>query len=87
MYLLRMLTENILRWDSLFLMPQNAAAASVVKAMSSLESCSLKSVVLSMPGSTLLLDNWQVLHGRSSVQASEADRTIERIYLDPGCYG
>jgi len=83
MYLLKMLTRDVLRWDSLFLSPKNDSAREVAKLMSELGSGpQVKDIFLSQPGRTVLLDNWRVLHGRSGVPASDAGRSLDRAYLD-----
>lgn len=82
-YLLRMLTRDVLRWDSLFLSPKNESARKVAKLMSELGSrAPVQDVVLSERGRTVLLDNWRVLHGRSTVPANDAGRSLDRAYLD-----
>jgi len=37
--------------------------------------------LLHEPGDTILIDNWQMLHGRSQVSAESTIRHIERVYL------
>ncbi|MCE5983731.1 TauD/TfdA family dioxygenase [Pseudomonas sp. LF19] len=69
------------RWDSLFLRPLNQAAealAEVVKARARIDRIA---VALSDPGDTLIIDNWNMLHGRSEVPQQGLGRHIERIYL------
>ena len=83
MYLLRMLTREVLRWDSLFLSPKNESAREVAKLMSELGSgLPVQDIFLSEPGRTVLLDNWRVLHGRSAVPATDVGRSLDRAYLD-----
>lgn len=83
MYLLRMLSRNVLRWDSLFLSPKNLPGHEVVDRMASeLHRLPMQHIFLSEPGHTLLLDNWRVLHGRSAVPFAAMDRSIDRTYLD-----
>lgn len=76
-----------LRWDELFLEPVNGAGSELKSVMASHDwnSSGVISLKLTNPGDTLLLDNWQVLHGRSSVNISEKGRVIERAYLN--CVG
>ena len=69
------------RWDPLFLVPMNRAANRVAEFMSTSSCYHSKSVVLSKPGDTLIVDNWRCLHGRSKVSVVDLDRQIERIYL------
>lgn len=83
MYLLRMLTGEMLRWDQLFLKPQNREARVVVGLMQENESrLPITEIRLARPGSTLIIDNWRALHGRSHVPERDAGRKIDRIYLE-----
>lgn len=83
MFLLRMLTRDVLRWDSLFLSPKNESARKVAKLMAELDSGLLAhDIFLSEPGHTVLLDNWRVLHGRSAVPSTDVGRSLDRVYLD-----
>lgn len=71
------------RWDPLFLIPMNEAAQRVSDVMSvnGWGETNLVMRALTCPGDTLIIDNWQFLHGRSSVPATDAGRQIERVYL------
>lgn len=83
MYLLRMLTRDAIRWDSLFLLPKNASAFVVTELMiSHVYSPSVKEFFLEETGHAILLDNWRVLHGRSPVTNNSLDRLLDRVYLD-----
>lgn len=83
MYLLHMLTDEIFRWDQLFLEPKNPSALEVRQRMLHLLPClEATNIVLDRPGHTLLIDNWHALHGRSAVPTTEAARRLERIYLE-----
>lgn len=82
-FLLRMLTDELLRWDQLFLKPQNTFAREAVERMQEIASdLPIVNVVLSQAGQTLLIDNWNVLHGRSAVLPTENNRKLDRIYLE-----
>lgn len=82
-FLLRMIEGELLRWDQLFLTPQNAAARTVAERMREFASeFPVTSVALSRPGQTLLIDNWAVLHGRGPIPLAGAERKLERIYLE-----
>jgi len=72
-----------LRWDPLFLIPMNSAAQQVAEFMSAnaWEQANLVTITLACPGDTLIVDNWQFLHGRSAVPPDGAGRRIERVYL------
>lgn len=73
---------NGLRWDSLFLTPMNAAARDVLDFMTGNVGNfnELREITLILPGDTLIIDNWRMLHGRSKAVA-EPKRVIERAYL------
>ncbi len=70
------------RWDSLFLTPMNAAAREFRKFMLESEAgwSNRSEIILYRPGDTLVVDNWCMLHGRSSV-GSQSKRRVERGYL------
>lgn len=83
MYLLHMLTDELFRWDELFLEPKNQSAVEVRQRMLDvLPRIEATNIALVQPGHTLLIDNWHALHGRGPVPASEAARRLERIYLE-----
>jgi L-asparagine oxygenase len=72
-----------MRWDSSFLMPINESAVQISDAISRLDTCDNHGVDLTLEncGDTLIIDNWKMLHGRSSVSSDSSARTLERIYL------
>ena len=71
------------RWDSIFLKPTNAFAASVViEVYDALVHSRQHQVVLREPGDTLLLDNWRLLHGRSPISENGYTRIVDRAYLE-----
>lgn len=83
-----MLTDELFRWDQLFLKPQNAAAHEVTERMQEIAfELPAESVVLAHVGQTLLIDNWNTLHGRSAMPPTESGRVIDRIYLEAGPNG
>lgn len=75
--------EMLLRWDSVFLKPASKAG---IKGMSSLgnaiDKCDNSSFALKDNGDTILIDNWRMLHARSSVGNQHANRQITRIYFE-----
>ena len=88
MYLLHMLTDELLRWDELFLEPKNQPAVEVRQRMlDALQRVEVTNIVLAQPGRTLLIDNWHALHGRSPVPTSETGRRLERVYMEEATYG
>ena len=64
-------------------MPMNGTARKVAAVMRSepWDHGKLVLITLANPGDTLIIDNWRVLHGRSSVGEGDTDRMIERVYL------
>jgi L-asparagine oxygenase len=83
MYLLHMLTDQLFRWDELFLEPKNQPAIEVRQRMLHLlPRIEATNIALEQPGHTLLVDNWHAMHGRGPVPATETARRIERLYLE-----
>lgn len=74
--------EEIFRWDPIFLQPLNRNARSLKTVMHD-PACNklLMTVRLTKPGDTIIIDNWHMLHGRSSVSDCSKGRHIERVYL------
>lgn len=72
---------QLYRWDKLFLKPANASAEEVAAQLSN-AGATAQSFVLGATGDTLIIDNWQTLHGRGPVPDSARGRIIERAYLD-----
>ena len=77
------LGNNSIRWDSVFLKPVNGAASQFFDVMARLDSDTTLGVNVPLVnhGDTLVIDNWRVLHGRSSVPSHGEMRRIERVYL------
>ena len=75
--------KNSIRWDSVFLHPVNETASQFSIAMASVDNDSTLGVDVALVnhGDTLIIDNWRVLHGRSSVPCCSEMRRLERIYL------
>lgn len=73
---------SLLRWDEQFIVPASSAGiAGVTRLRDAIASASKVSVALAGPGDTLVIDNWRMLHGRSTVAEECSDRVIERAYL------
>lgn len=75
-----------IRWDSLFLVPVNAAAKQIASNMKSpTTEQQLRAIAsrlsLTAQGDTLIIDNWRALHGRTSAPDTAICRTIDRAYL------
>jgi L-asparagine oxygenase len=72
----------LLRWDFLFIRPATTLSASVCdEIVQYLTQATPAEFFLASPGDTLVIDNWRMLHGRSSVISAESERLIERAYL------
>jgi hypothetical protein len=73
-----------MRWDFLFLSPLNDAAMETSNMLSShnWHEKGLVAVKLIDPADTLVIDNWKMLHGRSSVPEASMEREIQRAYLN-----
>ena len=86
-HLLRLLQENpdygrMLRWDSIYLRPATKLGLEIFAEMKSmLAAASIIQLSLAHPGDTLIIDNWRMLHGRSTITTSQASRLVERMYL------
>lgn len=71
-----------LRWDKLFISPATATSAATCAAMVNyLEEAKPIEIVLQHPGDTLVIDNWRILHGRSTVSLGSQSRQIDRAYI------
>jgi len=70
------------RWDKLFIVPDNKEAQTIAKHLSNFtsENAELR-CYYTAPGDTVIVDNWRMFHGRSSVPETGRDRLIERVYL------
>jgi L-asparagine oxygenase len=73
---------NFIRWDEIFLNPASKVGQTVNdKIRDFLPSRSPKTAALVSASDTLIIDNWRILHARSSIIHGCEDRDIERIYL------
>lgn len=72
-----------IRWDSIFLKPASKLGELAFQKIETfLKKCDPVSLTLSDPGDMIIVDNWRMLHGRSSIPAECHHRVIERIYLE-----
>ena len=77
--------DYILRWDSLFLTPASPCGERISSiVLKYLSHAPTIDVFLEEPGDTLIIDNWRVLHGRSSIPENASQRHIDRAYLAEG---
>ncbi|WP_292995641.1 TauD/TfdA family dioxygenase [Nitrosomonas sp.] len=73
---------SLLRWDSLYLRAANKAAVKAIDQIAQLIACSTPlEFLLRSRGDTLIVDNWRMLHGRSSIGADSISRNVQRAYL------
>lgn len=72
----------LLRWDEVFIKPASPAGEiGVARFREALRDAPRTEVPLCEPGDTLVIDNWRMLHARSSVPTRCAGRILERAYL------
>ena len=82
MFLLRLRDGGIFRWDQLFLIPENNEAYLVQNLMTNdISGFNVKEIALDKPSKTIVIDNWNMLHGRSMVKNNPSTRFIERAYF------
>ena len=73
----------LIRWDEVFFRPASKAGVSGVALFKkSVDACVPIPIALAEPGDTLVIDNWRMLHARSSVPIGCGARKIERAYLE-----
>jgi L-asparagine oxygenase len=83
---LRLMQGDMYRWDPVFISPVNKLAADLrSRVLKRIFQLPKLAHVLSRAGECILLDNWAVLHGRSSVPSTAMHRRVERVYLDNVC--
>lgn len=71
-----------IRWDSLYLRPATQSSAEVFAQMLHFTmNANSVEIILLRKGDTLLIDNWRMLHGRSSTNHNALTRHIERAYM------
>lgn len=74
---------EIFRWDMLFTQPATDFSRRVISAIQKfVATLEEKRILLLSKGDTLIVDNWRMLHGRSSVDQSSIHRKVERVYMD-----
>lgn len=74
--------RHLLRWDELFLQSASKIGDKAnIQVRDWLAACEPLSIALSQPDDTLVIDNWRMLHARSSILPGREDRAIQRVYL------
>jgi len=87
-YLLRVFEKNIygfslFRWDEKFIIPASKNSKIIFqKLLDTIKKSVFDEIFLVSSGDTLLIDNWRMLHGRSSIPKEGMSRHIERVYLE-----
>ncbi|MCH7500823.1 MAG: hypothetical protein IH886_12585 [Nitrospinae bacterium] len=82
LFLLRLVSQGISRWDEIFISPENDSAKCISEYIKNKDFSTVTDKISFMnKGETLLVDNWKVLHGRSKVPQGSMNRTVERVYL------
>lgn len=72
----------VLRWDSIYLRPATAESETAFTLVSKhIASMVRDDLVLLAPGDTLVVDNWRMIHCRTPVPATAANRLIDRVYV------
>lgn len=73
---------GLLRWDDRFIKPASVAGEIGFRAFrEAIANCSTAAFFLADKGDTLIVDNWRMLHSRSSIPSHSRGRIIERLYL------
>jgi hypothetical protein len=74
---------NRMRWDEVFLQPVGKVGRLAVDCVRRcLAQIEVHSISLMLPGDTMLIDNWMMLHARSPIPPGCENRKIERVYLE-----
>lgn len=75
--------ECCLRWDDVFLQSaSNVGAVAMSRMRDYISNCKPVKIRLVELGDTVLIDNWRMLHARSSIPAGCEKRKIQRVYLE-----
>ena len=82
-FILKLIQGDIFRWDEIFLTPINQEAMNISKYFTNLKDSKLiVEIKLMKVGEMLIINNWNVLHGRSAIPELDSNRIIERVYLE-----
>jgi L-asparagine oxygenase len=74
---------SVLRWDEVFFRPASRIGiAGMTLFREALGACVPTRIALALPGDTLVVDNWRMLHARSVIPIGCEARTLERAYLE-----
>ncbi len=74
---------SVVRWDREYIRPASRGGQEGFdKFTTALNGSKVISIALADKGSTLVIDNWRMLHGRAAVPVECQGRVLERAYLD-----
>lgn len=80
--LLKILHNNLFRWDSLYITPANKAGIELKNIIDErIHIVKPKEIFLDKCGDCILVDNWRMLHGRGSIRNDSMHRKIQRVYF------
>lgn len=75
-------SNNMLRWDEVFLKPASQVGQKVFEQVRlCIEELPPTSIALVDRGDVAIIDNWRMLHSRPAIAADRRDRKLERAYL------
>ena len=80
--MLRLYDRGAYRWDELFIQPMNSIASELqTRIASRISNMLVQKVAFESAKDCIVVDNWNVLHGRSAVSGIGRCRVVERVYL------
>lgn len=74
--------ERCWRYDSQCMSPANKAASQVRRILDTRLAEIRETELYWTEGTSVVVDNWKVLHGRGPMPVAERQRTLERIYVE-----
>ena len=75
-------SEELLRWDEVFLKPASRVGQRVFeRVLVFIENAEPASIALVDRGDVAIIDNWRMLHARPAISDDRRDRRLERVYL------
>ena len=81
--LMKILHENVFRWDSLFITPANKAGKALKEKIEErIQTIQPQEIFLHKVGDCILVDNWRMLHSRGSIDKESIHRKVQRVYFN-----
>ncbi len=75
-------SEELLRWDEVFLKPASRVGQRVFERVRLfVEDAQPAPITLADRGDVAIIDNWRMLHARPAITDDRRDRRLERVYL------